>query len=538
MFITFVRNRFCVAGVMFLIVILLLNIFTPEYMDDYLYKYQFVNGIADTNYPIENLSDIFRSQLEHYKVFNGRVVVHFFVQLFTGILGKPFFNIINTLVLFLFVYLLVKVTMINITLFRFVLVNLFLLLLMPPFSECFLWMSGSINYLWVGCTIFLYLYILLRLQYKKLSLKYWFYGFFAIILGWSHEGIVFPLALSSFLYYFFMFIKKRSLSAVFPFVLFFLLGSLFCAFSPATMSRGGFDSGFTISAFIYKIITGICLIFRLKSFWFLIFICLLAYYTKKLSIQIFLKDNLILVGAIIISFGVALISGFSTTRVAFGLELYSLILALKVLSKFRIHVLLKKLVVTIYVLLMTGILYYAFLGWKKNSVLFADIKQTTNGVIVYDELRVPSIFSTYILKPLVTQNSGYYHAYSFTSWENEYIASAYGKDSLAFFPSKFIEEIKDGNSFRDFKIQDSLPFYYKQIDENQKIAKVRYVLKKPLDSEIPFYYRPFAQRMERYSAQYIDSEDFDIQYVNGHCLIFVKKKKLLSDRLIQINFLK
>lgn len=533
-----ITKRFCIiGGVTFFLVIFLLNVFTPEYLDDYLYKYQFVNGVADKNYPIKDLSDIFRSQIEHYKVFNGRAIVHFFVQLFTGILGKSIFNVINTIVMFLFAYLIVKVSMVRFTVFRFILVNLLLLLLMPPFNACFLWMTGSINYLWAGCSAILYLYILLHLRNENLSLKYWFCGLFMLVLGWSHEGIAFPLALSSLIYYLFNLKKRFVLTPVFPFVLFFFLGSLLCTFSPATMSRGNFDSGLTLSTLCYKIYTGVCLIFRLKSFWLLVFMLLFAYFKRKITIVNFLRKNLIIVGAIVISVGIVLISGFSSSRAAFGLELYSFILSLKIFSMFRFHALLKKGIFAVYLCLMISILYYAFLGWKKNNILLTDIKQTSDGVIIYDELSTPSFFRPYILKPLESKNSVYYHAYSFSAWENKYIASTYGKDSLAFFPLKFIEKIRSTNTSGDFNIKDSLPFYYKQIDDNQNVVRVRYVLRKPLYTEIPLFYRPFAHRMERYSAHYIDTEDFDIQYIYGNRFLFVKKNSLLTDRLIRINII-
>lgn len=51
------------------------------------------------------------------------------------------------------------------------------------------------------------------------------------------------------------------------------------------------------------------------------------------------------------------------------------------------------------------------------------------------------------------------------------------------------------------------------MDENQKIVKVRYALRKLLDTELPFYYRPFTRQMEDCFAHYIDMQDFDIQYI-------------------------
>lgn len=100
------ENKSCyyilsIVGIAFLI----LNILTPEYLDDYLYKYAFVNGKADTNYPIQTINDIIYSQINHYQAFNGRVLIHTFVQLFTGILGKGVFNLVNALVFTCFIAL-------------------------------------------------------------------------------------------------------------------------------------------------------------------------------------------------------------------------------------------------------------------------------------------------------------------------------------------------------------------------------------------------------------------------------------------------
>lgn len=82
------ENKSCyyillIVGIAFLI----LNILTPEYLDDYLYKYTFINGIADKNHPIVTIRDIYTSQIDHYFTFNGRVIIHSLVQLFTGIIG-------------------------------------------------------------------------------------------------------------------------------------------------------------------------------------------------------------------------------------------------------------------------------------------------------------------------------------------------------------------------------------------------------------------------------------------------------------------
>lgn len=299
----FSRNLF-LSGLLLFIMFLLLNIFSPEYMDDYQYKYQFINGAADVNYPIENLRDICFSQIEHYKVFNGRSIVHWIVQLFTGILGKNVFNIMNSFVFLSFCFLLSKVSLKIITAYSVVVVSFFAIFLLPNFKDSFLWISGSVNYLWTSFVILIYLYILKSLSQEHISVKYCLLGSFMIFFGWTHEGIAFPLAISSTFYFFF----KRSyrFSAATPFAFFFLLGALFCTFSPATMSRGGLDSGLSLMIIIQKIITGLMLIFKLKAFLLMTFVLLIALYRKKDVLKL-VKENVIIVGAIIVSLGVVFI---------------------------------------------------------------------------------------------------------------------------------------------------------------------------------------------------------------------------------------
>ncbi len=183
---------------------LFLNVATPEYLDDFLYKYRFVNGLADTDYPIKTIKDILLSQIEHYMMFNGRSVVHFLVQLFTAILGKPLFNVFNAVAIVAFFYLLSRITVEKINSVHFLIVSMVSILLLPSFSDCFVWMTGSINYLWSGLAVLFYLYVLNQFKDKDISWKYFAIGVLALFSGWTHEGISFPLALSSLFYILFL----------------------------------------------------------------------------------------------------------------------------------------------------------------------------------------------------------------------------------------------------------------------------------------------------------------------------------------------
>ena len=138
-----------------------LNLLSPEFHDDFVYKFMLVNGSVDYSRPVNSLADVFRSQWEHYFVANGRSVVHVLVQVFTGLLGKQVFNVLNAIVFAIFVYLLKN----NVTrhsrgngVFA-VTITLSLVLLLPLFKDTFLWLTGSVNYLWSGTAVLLFLSI-------------------------------------------------------------------------------------------------------------------------------------------------------------------------------------------------------------------------------------------------------------------------------------------------------------------------------------------------------------------------------------------
>ena len=131
-----------------------LNFLTPQYHDDFVYKFMFEGGSVNYDHPVRSIGDIVASQVEHYHSVNGRSIVHFLVQLFTGLLGKTIFNLFNVIVFCAFIFLLKKQSTGSTRQegdAKFcvsTLVTLVLVLLMPRFKDTFLWMTGSINYLW------------------------------------------------------------------------------------------------------------------------------------------------------------------------------------------------------------------------------------------------------------------------------------------------------------------------------------------------------------------------------------------------------
>ena len=74
-----INSRKVYLSILFIIFMLMLlcNILTPKIVDDFSYHFSFATGER-----ITNVFQIFPSMMAHAEKMNGRLIPHFFVQLF------------------------------------------------------------------------------------------------------------------------------------------------------------------------------------------------------------------------------------------------------------------------------------------------------------------------------------------------------------------------------------------------------------------------------------------------------------------------
>lgn len=145
---------------------LFVNSKTPLILDDYPYNFIFLEedefppdfeeSVSDSEFfvtgeKITSINDIIKSMTAHYKTMNGRVVLHFIVQLMM-LIGKPVFNVLNSFMYVIFLLLVYKHCIgkakksNNAVLF--VLICVCIWTFNTSWGQFFVWMDGSINYLW------------------------------------------------------------------------------------------------------------------------------------------------------------------------------------------------------------------------------------------------------------------------------------------------------------------------------------------------------------------------------------------------------
>lgn len=144
-------------------VIYAINCLTGLHDDDYHFHFVFYD-FNPTTYDkrVEGLADIFTSIKNYYFISGGRVVSHFLTYLMIFI-GKPFFNVINSIIFImqgLLLTFIVRGKAVRKSLATpalLILVYAMLWFSLPVPGETVFWISGSINYLWTACTCLAFL---------------------------------------------------------------------------------------------------------------------------------------------------------------------------------------------------------------------------------------------------------------------------------------------------------------------------------------------------------------------------------------------
>ena len=149
------RAPFPAALVLLGVFLLLLycNLHTALVADDFQYCFSFADGSR-----IENVGAILPSMAAHRHVMNGRVFAHALVQLFL-LLPKGIFNVCNALAFTALVYLLARPCRLPEAHSALLLLAVFgcVWILQPEFGQVFLWLDGSLNYLWCAALCLLWL---------------------------------------------------------------------------------------------------------------------------------------------------------------------------------------------------------------------------------------------------------------------------------------------------------------------------------------------------------------------------------------------
>lgn len=216
------------------LIMLACNFFTLYCVDDYGYMYSF-----ETDELLTGFKDIPASMKAHGELINGRLFAHGLVQAFL-VLPKAVFNVINAGMFTFCIWLIYDICR-NEKKSNILLVAIFCMIWIftPVFGQVFLWLDGSVNYLWGAvfslCIVKAYYDALLKKKYFSGIIQKILFVIFSFFVGGYLENIsVATIFLSGSFLLLIKFYNKDKLKAEYVASLFALIaGMLFMISRPA-----------------------------------------------------------------------------------------------------------------------------------------------------------------------------------------------------------------------------------------------------------------------------------------------------------------
>jgi len=378
----------------------------PLRWDDLMYEYMWYDyrpvGLLhpiNLENRIDNITEAFVSQCNHYVVMNGRFIVHFITQCFCGFVGKDVFNVCNAIVYVFFLFMGVRFVdaKINHQVF-FVLTGLWFL---PPIQWIFSFdVVFPINYLWTttACLFFLFLFHNASIHTNQslwLNLLFLLYGVFC---GNFHEG--FTLLISGSLFFYVLFHFRELNNSQWCLIVGMWIGTLTVLLSPGIWGRATGVSAVSFEELLSRKLD--ILIYSKRFYLFLLLLGVSYWVLGKRRMKSFLRNNQLECMIVFLGFIFLFMLPYYSQRMGFPMEIFSVLLTLKLCLLLPVKKLFTRFtsLCLSFILLahVTMTVYYAKeVGNEYNSML-NEYKKSSEGLAFKQSFKVPKLWRSYVLR--------------------------------------------------------------------------------------------------------------------------------------------
>lgn len=522
------RKLYLFFSILF-ISIFVLNCFTLESVqDDYVYKFAWTAGGENSSHIIQNLGDVLSSQYYHYQYQNGRLVPHLLLQLFDGVLGKGFFNVISSIVFCLLVYLICLLANYRQSLCIVLLTTFLVTLGNPIFKETVLWFAGSFNYLWSFVFVLVFLLIVRRIWSESIHNRIVYYSPLMIMLGWVNEGATIPVCLALG---FLMLIDIRRVvkCAVLPYALFFFLGVALTVFAPSTFNRLDEFGGSSVS--IVSRCQSVIAAFReVRVFWIFLLLAFFVFFKKREVFYRFEKKHRLIILCVFCSFFVFFISNRHYARVLFPIEMFSVIAIVALVSVYNVER--QKWISAIcsifLIIFVIPLFYYSYLNYNNSKYALSQLKDPNRNIVLTKTDRTPRFYYNYVMKHV---DYGEKDVWYWACEEVDHVAPYFGKEKLEYYPEELYLDMRDNPEHYDyFNTVEGTKLLVRKISPTDSITKVVIHLRSTEKKDIPFYVVPFITKLNKYSVRQVEPRFFKKTMVGNHAFLVITPPMLPEQR--------
>ena len=281
---------------------------------------------------------------------------------------------------------------------------------------------------------------------------------------------------------------------------------------------------------------------QLKAVNVLLLALIVVWIVKKREFFAWLKrfylDNMVIFNAMILSLGVIVGAGREFIRCGAGVEIFAIILLLRLLNSCTTGNLyrLKVPVILITVILYSYTVWLSVPNYRFNKNMIDQIERHESEVVVMHEYQVPSAMRSYVLSPLPGVNQiGFYGWFRYT--QSKFLAATYGYDRLALVPDVVYDAIVSrDDKINDIKRQKEFPFYVIPVDEDAKDKIPVFVFERPYNV-IPPYFRPFHSKesLARYEVGEMEGTNYEFVDIGDEHYLFVGRNGGNEDNVAAIE---
>ncbi|MDM9326534.1 DUF6056 family protein [Enterobacter hormaechei subsp. steigerwaltii] len=413
------------------ILVLIMNNMTMYVADDFVYRFVYQTNPSPDAVPIDGIYSIIESQIRHYEIWNGRFVAHSLVQFFMQF-DKAIFNIFNSIAFVMIGVLVIMVansiSAIKDINFSFVIAFMLLWLIIPEFGSSVLWVSGSMNYLWMSLIYTAFILISIRAERPR-AVYLTIYLVLGFLTGATNEnsGPASALIVIMVVVYDYVTYRKVSLWKASG-VVFAIAGFLLMITSPGSQKRGGNNFSLNVLAdhFVNILHSSISLFFFFYvALAFLVAFCI---YKKTVTKRDVAFTLIFLTGHFASIYSMVAAPSFPE-RTAFGASIMLLILLVHYICKIPVSSLYSKAFV--FVLYTASIITYTY--------AFTDIHSTYKQLRAQQDVIENAQMGTDVSVPMITKPKSDANAYKNTiylthrknSWMNMWAARFYNLNSIS-----------------------------------------------------------------------------------------------------------
>ena len=508
----------------------LLSYFSPvDFGDDINYKFVFGDGR-----PINNMSDVITSVYNHYFVQHGRLPFVFFSQLFDGLLGKYLFDIVNSAVFCLTLFLLLYYTRQQRSLFASVLALFLVFIFIPTFEETHLWLVGSTDYMWASTFIIVFFLLFRKYREYNNSIHLLWLCPYTLVSAMYHEG--FSLAISfGLLVYIFVNRKTVFHTAAFPMAVTFMLGTVLLAFAPGTLRRTHAENGIDLMYIGTRVVAGVYSLFlTLRVFWLTILLLLYLYRKNRIVVKEYVHRHVLELSSMLISPMILFVAARYGGRINYTIEILSLVVLFQLLSLFEFKKYEKK-IVNVMMIIMAIIYMPVSVCAHENYVNYKSVLsqlERKQPVIRVKSLSIDNYFTTrYIHKIIRIGIDSYYQATDPKDDVMKHVAKWYDLPNVCFIPDEIALYLDKHGASKELTIQEGWPLYVMRLPEGQTVNKVKFLLDAADYSKVPFYLRPIAPKLGKYTLQEIEPRFSIIDYHGGKLLLIDRQLPEVEERI-------